>query len=52
MFITNVPLMHALASLYIKYVHITSALFYSSTKMGIQEFQAVNTKIPEQTQIT
>lgn len=48
----NVSLMLALASLFIKNVHTTSALFYSSTKMGIQEFQAVNGQTPRQIQIT
>ena len=51
-FITNVSLMLALASLFIKNVHTTPALFYSSTKMGIQEFQAVNTQTPGQMQVT
>ena len=44
--------MLALASLFIKNVHTTPALFYSSTKMGIQEFQAVNTQTPGQMQVT
>ena len=45
-FFINVSLMLALASLFTKNVHTKSALFYSSTKMGIQEFQAVNRQTP------